>query len=276
MAEYWEINRANWDQRAPIHAASQTYDLQRLIDDPSILSGVVAFDAAALGDLTGLDVLHLQCHIGSDTVSLARLGARSITGLDVSPVSLEHARALARDCGIAEATFVESEVYGAVEALGGRQFDVVYSGVGAINWLPDIRRWAHVAAQLLRPGGLLHLRDGHPMLYAMDYRRDDELLVVAHPYFETVEPFVDDEAVTYTDGDASGITASLTHEWSHGLGETLQGIIDAGLAITRFDEHTVMEWKGLDWFVEAGDGRYALPDRRERLPLMFTVQARKR
>ena len=275
MTEYWEINRASWDQRAPVHAASQTYDLQRLIDDPAALSGVVAYDAVALGDLTGLDVLHLQCHIGTDTVSLARLGARSITGLDISPVSLEIARGLARDCGIAAARFVESEVYAAPDSLGGQQFDLVYSGVGAINWLPSISRWARVAANLVRPGGRVHLRDGHPMFYALDYRRGDEMLVVELPYFETAEPIIDDEPGTYTDGDTSGITANLSHEWNHGLGETVQALIDAGLTITRLDEHTEMEWKGLDWFVETREGRYALPDRRERVPLMFTVQAHK-
>ena len=273
MAEYWEINRANWDQRAAVHAASTTYDLQRLIDGPNAISGVVSHDAPYLGDLTGLDVCHLQCHIGTDTVSLAKLGARSITGLDVSPRSLEVARELATDCGIADATFVEAEVYDAVEALGGDRFDLVYSGVGAINWIPSISRWASVVARLLRPGGRVYLRDAHPMLYSIDHRRDDGVLVVEFAYFETVDPFVDDEPGTYTDGDHSPITSLLTHEWTHGLGETVQALIDAGLVITRLAEHTEAEWQALPSMVEIGDGQFALPERRERLPLMFTVEA---
>jgi SAM-dependent methyltransferase len=272
---YWEINRANWDQRAAVHASSQNYDLAGLIADPRRLSRVVRYDAPRLGDLTGLDVLHLQCHIGSDTVSLARLGARSITGLDVSANSLTVARSLASGCGITDATFVESEVYDAVEALDGATFDLVYTGVGALNWLPDIARWAGVVAQLLRPGGRLHLRDGHPMMYALEFTRADEQLVVNLPYFETVEPYVDDTPGTYTDGDASGITATLTHEWNHGLGETVQAVIDAGLTVTDLVEHREMPWKFVEWMVDTGDDTYVLPDGRDRLPLMFTLRAEK-
>lgn len=273
MGAYWEINRANWDQRAPVHAASDTYSLHRFVAEPTHLSGVVAFDADRLGDLSDLDVLHLQCHIGTDTVSLARLGARSITGVDVSPASLEVARRLAADCGIESARFVEANVYDAVDALAGATFDLVYTGVGALNWLPDIGAWARVVGSLLRRGGRLHLREGHPMMYTLDYTRDDQELVVRYPYFETAEPFIDETPGTYTDGDASGITATVTHEWNHGIGETVQAVIDAGLIITDLVEHTEMEWKFVEWLVETDTGRYALPDGRERLPLMYTLRA---
>ena len=163
---YVELNKANWNQRAPIHAASDSYNLARLIADPEARSNVIDYDAPHLGDLTGLDVLHLQCHIGTDTVSLSRLGARSITGLDFSVESLKVARRLAADCAI-EATFIESDVYSAVSALGGKTFDVVYSSVGALNWLPNVKTWAEVVATLLKPGGRLYLRDAHPMLYTL-------------------------------------------------------------------------------------------------------------
>jgi SAM-dependent methyltransferase len=275
MSDYLALNRANWDQRAAVHAASQTYDLARYVADPTAISGVVRFDADRLGDLTGLDVVHLQCHIGTDTVSLARLGAATITGLDLSPRSLDVARQLAADCGIADATFVESDVYRAVEALGAERFDLVYTGVGALNWLPSIERWAQVVAGLLRPGGRLFVRDGHPMWFTIDYQRPDDLLVVHHPYFEQVEPFVDDEPGTYTDGDTSSLTATTTHEWSHGIGETVQAVLDAGLVLTGLAEHTEMEWPGLPQMVPTDGGRYALPANPARLPLMFTLEARK-
>lgn len=275
MSEHLALNRANWDQRAEVHAASRTYDLARYVADPTAISGVVAFDAPRLGDLTGLDVVHLQCHIGTDTVSLARLGAASITGLDLSPRSLEIARRLATDCGIADATFVEADVLEAVEALGPARFDLVYTGVGALNWLPSVERWARAAAGLLRPGGRLFVRDGHPMWFTLDYQRDDELLVVRHAYFEQIEPFVDDEPGTYTDGDTSGLTATTTHEWGHGIGETVQAVLDAGLVLTGLTEHTEMEWQGLPQMVPTEGGRYALPHDRARLPLMFTLEARK-
>ena len=160
MADYRDVNRASWDERVPAHAASPDYAVARFTDDPAFLSGVVTFDLPRLGDIAGLDGVHLQCHIGTDTVSLARLGAR-MTGLDFSPAALEQGRRLAAATGL-EVDFVESDLYGAPEALGTERFDLVYTGIGAICWLPDIRRWAGVVATLLRPGGRLFMREGHP------------------------------------------------------------------------------------------------------------------
>ncbi|MBU4417590.1 MAG: class I SAM-dependent methyltransferase, partial [Actinobacteria bacterium] len=158
--DYLEINRANWDSRAPIHV--RHYGIEALLADPNALSDVVRFDLPRLGRLDGLEVLHLQCHIGTDTLSLARLGAASVTGLDLSPVSLAEARKLAATAG-ASIDYVQSDTYSAVAALG-RTFDLVYTGIGAICWLPSIQRWAQTVAALLRPGGRLFIRDGHPVL----------------------------------------------------------------------------------------------------------------
>ena len=147
MDESGAINQAIWDERAPAHAASPDYDVRRFVDDPDYLSEVVRFDLPRLGDIAGLRCVHLQCHIGTDTVSLARLGA-TVTGLDFSSASLAEARRLSAAAGT-PVEFVESDVYAAVEALGAEQFDLVYTGVGALNWLPDVRRWAGVVAGLL-------------------------------------------------------------------------------------------------------------------------------
>src|SRR5690606_23334592 len=127
-----------------------------------------------------------QCHIGHDTVSLARLGAR-MTGLDFSAPALAEARRLAGLAGV-EADFVEAELYDALTVLEPGSFDLVFTGVGALGWLPDIRGWARIVAALLRPGGRLFLREGHPMLWTLDETRDDDLLVVEYPYFESGGP----------------------------------------------------------------------------------------
>src|SRR3954454_16876455 len=158
MNDDWRsINLANWESRVPLHIGPDGYDLAGF-DDPDYLSDVVRYDRPRLGRLDGLDVVHLQCHLGTDTVSLARLGARSTTGLDFSPSALKEARALAARAG-GDVTFVEGDVYDAVGLLGGARFDLVYTGIGAICWLPDIRRWAEVVAGLLRPGGRLFMRE---------------------------------------------------------------------------------------------------------------------
>jgi SAM-dependent methyltransferase len=160
--DYLRLNRASWDERAPAHAASPDYAVQRFTDDPGFISDVVRFDLPLLGDVTGLTGVHLQCHIGTDTISLARLGA-SMTGLDFSAASLEQARAIATQVAT-PVDFVEGDVYAGVDLLGAERFDLVFTGIGALCWLPRIDEWAGVVAGLLRPGGRLFLREGHPML----------------------------------------------------------------------------------------------------------------
>lgn len=269
------INLRNWEDRVPIHAASQSYDLPGLIADPTRLSDVVRLDRDRIGDLRGLDVIHLQCHIGTDTLSLARLGAASVTGLDFSPSALAVARDLAQRAG-APITYVESEVYESATTLAGRNFDFVFTGTGAINWLPDIRGWARVVASLLRPGGTLHLHEGHPMLWTIDHERNDDLLAVRFPYFETIAPMEMAEGGTYTDGDTSKMTSVATVEWNHGLGEIVQAVIDAGLMITMLVELPYCEWLALPRLMEErSDGTNVVRDRPERLPLSYTLRAQK-
>src|ERR1022692_4971486 len=124
VEDYRTLNKARWDEGAPAHAASPDYAVERFAAEPGFLSHVVRFDLPLLGDIAGLRGVHLQCHIGTDTISLARLGA-SMTGLDFSSPAIEAARTLARDAG-ADVAFVESDLYAAAEALGPASFDLVY------------------------------------------------------------------------------------------------------------------------------------------------------
>lgn len=271
--DYLAVNRANWDERAAIHAASSDYGFDRLVADPTAISGVVTFDLPRLGRLDGLDVVHLQCHVGTDTVSLARLGARSVTGLDLSPASLAEARGLAERCGH-DIRFVESEVYEAEAALGAT-YDLVYTGIGALNWLPSIDHWAATVAALLRPGGRLFIRDGHPMLYAVPDLEHYESLSIELPYFEVPEPYVSDADTTYVETNER-LTNTTNVEWNHGIGEMLSAVLRHGMRITGFEEHRCIPWVALPGLMEhIGGGEYALVDRPERLPLSFTLQAEK-
>lgn len=275
MTDYRGVNRQMWDERAPAHAASPGYSVERFADDPAFLSYVVQFDRPRLGDLTGLRGVHLQCHIGTDTLSLARLGATTVTGYDFSPSALAVARKLAHDAGVA-IDYVEGELYDAVERLGGQRFDVVYTGTGALCWLPDVKGWAKVVAALLRPAGVLHIHEGHPVLWAIDHERDDGLLSIRFPYFETATPLLLEEPGTYTDGDPDAITHNATAEWNHGIGEVVQACIEAGLTITALHELQYCDWLALPDVMEItdSDGAARLRDGPERLPLSYTLQAR--
>jgi SAM-dependent methyltransferase len=273
VQDYRDINRASWDERAPAHAASPGYHVQRFIDDPAFISGVVRFDLPLLGEISGLRGVHLQCHIGTDTISLSRLGAR-MTGVDFSPASLDQARSLAARAGD-DVDFVESDVYDAALALGGEQFDLVFTGIGALCWLPSISRWAATVGALLRPGGRLFIREGHPMLWSLADSRPDGLLVVDHPYFETDEPTVWEDGGTYVETDAV-FTANTTHEWNHGMGEIVTALVDAGLQITGLVEHDSVPWEALPGLMTSDDrGEWRLTDRPWRLPASYTLEALK-
>ena len=271
MKDYRAVNLASWDERAPAHAASPDYDVARFADDPSFLSSVVQFDRALLGDISGLRGVHLQCHIGTDTISLARLGA-TMTGLDFSAAALAEARRLAARAGPA-VDFVEADVYDAVKVLGAGQFDLVFTGIGALCWLPSIRRWADVVSGLLRPGGRLFLREGHPMLWSLADTRPDGLLVVDNPYFERDEPTIWEEGGTYVATDVA-FTQNVTHEWNHGLGEIITALQAAGMGLTGLREHDSAPWEALPGQMERTDGgEWRLADRPWRLPCTYTLQA---
>jgi SAM-dependent methyltransferase len=274
MDRYARANLAGWDERAPAHAASPDYAFARFVEDPTYLSRVVRYDVPRLGDINGARGVHLQCHIGTDTLSLARLGAR-MTGLDFSPAALAEARRLSELAG-PPVDFVEAELYSAADVLDRAAFDLVFTGIGALCWLPDVRRWASVVADLLAPGGRLFIREGHPMLWTLDDERPDDLLVVDYPYFERAEPTQFDQQGTYVETDVT-FASTVSHEWNHGLGEIVTAVLDAGLELTMLVEHDTVPWEALPGHMDVvGDREWRLRDRPWRLPHSYTLQAVKR
>jgi SAM-dependent methyltransferase len=266
--EWRELNQACWDERVPIHVASDFSALEKFLGDPAA-SSLRPFEVDEVGDVAHRELVHLQCHFGMDTLSWARRGAR-VTGLDFSPQAIAAATEAAARAGLSDrARFVVADVYDAVEALGHRTFDIVYTGLGALNWLPDVRRWAEVAAALVAPGGFLYLAEFHPVHHVL---ADDDLTAV-NPYFHD-DPMVWDEPGTYADLTAD-TTANRTHEWTHGVGEVVSSVIDAGLVVEHLHEldHTLFpRWPFL---VRDESGAYRMPPDRPSLPLMYTLRARK-
>lgn len=271
--EQLEANHRNWDERTPVHLASRMYDVEGFIADSQRITSVVGLDLPEVaphlpgGSVTGLRLVHLQCHLGLDTLSWARLGAQ-VTGLDVSGASVAAAGEIAQRAGL-PARFVRSDVHDAAAALGER-YDVVYTGVGALVWLPDLPRWARVVADLLVPGGVLHLREDHPVLYALDAERTDGRLVLTRSYFDT-GAHRHDESATYTDGVAE-FTHPTTYEWAHTISDVVQALIDTGLRLTALREHRTVPWPALPGMVEAAGG-WALPQGGEPAPLSYSLTA---
>ncbi|MBO9046773.1 methyltransferase domain-containing protein [Curtobacterium flaccumfaciens pv. flaccumfaciens] len=263
-------NRANWDDRVPIHEGAYAIDA---LADPGHRSDVVREDLPALmpwlpnGSLAGLDVCHLQCHIGTDTVSLAREGAR-LTGVDFSPAALTSAAGLASRLGL-DVTWVETDVLDARAAVTG-DFDVVYTSIGTICWLPDLDRWAAQVAGLLRPGGVFFIRDGHPALYALDEDADE--LVTRYRYFPDGTAQQWDDAGTYV-GDGT-VANTRTFEWPHPLSEIVNALLGAGLRLRRLDEGRTLPWRFSTRMVETDTGSWAWPEHdRDRIPTTYTIVA---
>ena len=270
MDHFRATNLECWEERADVHAASPDYDVDLLATDPDLLSEVVRFDRPRLGAIEGLDVVHLQCHIGTDTVSLAKLGAVG-HGAGLLADALAQARDLAERAGPRRPLRRIGAVRGA--AALGTTYDLVYTGVGALNWLPDIAGWATVVAALLRPGGRLHLREGHPMLWSLEDPRPDGLLSVEYPYFEVAQPSTFDEPGTYVTTDHEFVH-NRTYEWNHGLGQIVTAVLDAGLSLTMLVEHDSVPWDALPGMMEhLGEGEFRLRDRPARLPHTYTLQA---
>ena len=271
MEAYFDTNRKNWDDRAAIHFKDEAggYRIEAFLAGADNLHDI---EDREIGDVRGKRIAHLQCHIGIDTLCLARRGA-SCVGLDFSPVSLEAARDLQKQTGL-DASFVEGNVYDAHQLIEGH-FDMVYVTWGAIGWLPDIARWARVVSSLLKPGGTLYLLEGHPSAMALNEKTPN----LEHGFdwrTPANKPIVENEVTTYT-GDTTPVTATTTHNWIHPLSDIINGLITAGLRLDYLNEHEELAWAFAPIMVPKEGKRrmWVLPEGFPKLPLAFSIKATK-
>lgn len=267
-------NRANWDERADVHRRSEMYEVDAFLADRDAVSSVVRNDLSVLSahlpenGIQGKSLLHLQCHIGTDTLSWARLGAVDVHGLDLSPNSLRHADRIARADG-RELTWVEGDARHA-SALIDRQFDLIVTSAGTIVWLPDLDGWARSINDLLAPGAVFVIRDDHPILGAMDF----EPWQITDDYLGGTGPRTYTDSGSYTDNSAGQITQATVHEWRHDLGEIIGSLLSAGLRIEAVHELPYMDWRAFPDLVPCPQG-WTLPTAAPRIPLNFAVVARR-
>ncbi|MCL2515693.1 MAG: class I SAM-dependent methyltransferase [Microbacteriaceae bacterium] len=271
-SDFVAANMRNWDERVADHVVA--YGAEAFADDPTAIWAGTEADLLAPfmpnGSFEGVEMVHLQCHIGLDTISFARRGA-AIVGTDLSSAAIAAATALSERAGTANASFVRCANEDAPEVLS-RQFDAVFTSVGVLTWLEDLDAWARAVCRLLRPGGVFLLYEGHPMMSAMEYERDDDLLVVGEPYFASGSPKRFDDGVTYA--SSTVMSNNVTYQWPHDLAEILTALLNAGLRIDAFAEHESIPWKALPSLVP-GDHGWVLPDGSPKIPLMFSVIARR-
>ena len=268
LKAYMESNRRSWNERTPVNARSPLYDIDGFKAGATSLCSI---ESEEMGDVVGRSLLHLQCHFGLDTMSWARLGADT-TGVDFSQKAVSLARSLAQELGI-DSEFVLSNVYDLPEVLS-REFDIVFTSYGALVWLPDLKRWAKVIAQFLRPGGFFYIVDFHPF---GDVFYDEEDATDLRPYYKYSDPADDPlefaPGPTYTDGSPK--LSSTTYQWNHSVGDILNSLISAGLTIEFFHEFHFAGYRALPMMEKGEDGWWRLKEGRDSVPLMFSLKATK-
>jgi len=265
MDTYLTANQALWNLWTPYHVASKFYNVEGFKAGNYRLDPVAL---AALGDVSGKSLLHLQCHFGLDTLSWARRGA-TVTGADFSAEAIEAARALASETGLA-ATFVCSNLYDLPQHLEG-QFDIVFTSQGVLGWLPDLAGWARVIAHFLKPGGLFAIVEAHPVVFMFDEQRTDAELRLRYPYFPQPTPLQEEETGSYAVPDAP--VQGVAYSWFHSLAEIFGALLHAGLRIVAFEEYPYMAWAFFPWMERRDDGYWQLPPGTGELPLMFSLRA---
>lgn len=255
-------NRALWDELLPIHVASSFYDVEGFKQGRTSLRQI---ELEELGDVAGKSLLHLQCHFGLDTLSWARLGAR-VTGVDLSPRSIDMARILAEQTGI-DATFHCASIYDAEKVLG-TTFDIVFTSYGALQWLPDIRRWAEVVSHFVNPAGTFYIVEFHPVIQVF---ADSETPLLDDSYFWRPEPVEWASNGTYAQPGAK--VSNRSYQWHHPLGDIVSALVDAGMTIEFLHEHPTVHEALRTWMVQDETGRWRAPH--DSLPVLFSLRAHK-
>ncbi|WP_411698590.1 class I SAM-dependent methyltransferase [Conyzicola sp.] len=273
--DWLDANRAQWDERVPLHVASEFYDQSKLRAGHGMLTPIDEAELASLfpDGLEGKRILHLQCHFGADTLALAQRGAE-VVGVDFSRPAIVQARALAVELDLADRSrFVIANIYDLRHTLPQPEsFDIVFTTWGTIGWLPDVAEWARIVEWFLKPGGTLYFADGHPAAWVLDGGAD-ELPALRYPYDSDGAPEVGDDIVDYAD-ESAVLDNTRTYEWPHPLSEIVTSLLAAGLTLDVLHEHYEIPWKMFGLLQPAGEGMFRWPDTKW-LPLALVIGAGK-
>ena len=267
--EYFEANRKNWDDRVEHHSKSKFYDLEKFKETKNSL---LRLEQKDLGDISGKKILHLQCHFGMDTLSLANQGA-IVTGVDFSGEAIELARSLSEELNI-PATFIQSNIYTLQERIT-EKFDIVFTSYGVLAWLPDLEGWAKLIHHCLKPDGFFYIIDGHPYGQIFDDKEKRELKF-GYSYFTEgkVERFND--GYTYA-CDTEVVKNKVNYQWTHPICSIINNLIGVGLRIEYFHEYPYSEFQAHPMLFKHDDGYFYFPPEFPiKTPLMFSIKASKK
>lgn len=265
MNVYLKANRKLWNRLTDVNAQSRFYDVEGFRQGKSSLKSI---ELDEVGDVNGKQLLHLQCHFGMDTLSWRRLGAE-VTGVDFSPTAIALAHELSREVGL-DASFIEADIYN-LPAVLDAQFDIVFASYGVLCWLPDLPAWAKVAAHFLKPGGVFHLIDAHPINNVFENERETTALDVRFSYFYEEVPRRGEGGEAYADRNEK--VEKVSFQWTHGLGDIVNALIQAGLVIEHLNEFPFCFYDHYPFLKLSPDGWYRFKDGVQSIPLTFSIKA---
>jgi SAM-dependent methyltransferase len=267
MDNYIKQNLKHWNEVTPIHAKSQSYDVEGFKKGRCTL---MPLEREEVGDVTGKSLLHLQCHFGLDTMSWARLGAK-VTGVDFSDKAIELAKSLSQRLGI-DAHFICSDIYDLPKLLK-ENFDIVFTSNGVLCWLPDLLGWAKIIARFLKPGGFFYILESHPVTNVFEDGKDTKKLKARYSYFHSPQPTKWVPEGTYADKEAE--VSNPTFEWTHPLSDIINSLISAGLTIDFLHEFPYLNWDCFPFMEKDKEGLWRFKEGKETIPLMFSLKAAK-
>ncbi len=257
--DYLFTNKALWDEKTKHHIGSAFYKMDAFLQGASSLNDI---ELGLLGDVSGKKILHLQCHFGQDTLSLALLGAK-VTGVDFSDAAIGKARELTKELGL-DARFICTDIYSLPDVLN-EQFDIVFTSYGVLGWLPDMKKWAEVVGQYIKPSGIFVLVEFHPVVWMFN----PDFSAVQYSYFNK-ETIIETNSGTYAAKDADIIMTEIG--WNHNLGEVLQHLIEVGLCIIEFREYDTSPYPCFANMVEIKPGGFQIKGMEGKLPLVYAVK----
>jgi 2-polyprenyl-3-methyl-5-hydroxy-6-metoxy-1,4-benzoquinol methylase len=263
IPDYININKETWNKKTAVHVASDFYNNEAFLNGKSSLN---SFEIDLLGDVSHKKILHLQCHFGQDTLSLARLGAK-VTGIDFSDQAIEKAKKYSKQLDL-DATFICCDVYDTPNYLD-EKFDIVFTSYGTIGWLPDMDKWAAIVSHFLKPGGTFVFVDFHPVVWMFD----DDFKEVFYNYFKS-EPIIEEETGTYADKKASLIQKTIS--WNHSISEVVNALIENGLTIHLLNEYDYSPYNCFNGMEEFETGKFRIQTFGNKIPMVYSIMASKK
>lgn len=259
--KYKELNQQAWNNKVESHFNSGFYDMKSFLAGNTSINSI---ELEMLGDISGKSILHLQCHFGQDTLSLARMGA-SVTGVDLSDVAIEKAKQLADELNI-DANFVCCDIYDLPNHLDDN-FDIVFTSYGTIGWFPDLDKWAYLISNYLKPDGRFIFVDFHPFVWMYDRN----FTKFEYSYFNK-EPIIETEKGTYADRDAD--LEQTTVGWNHSISEVVNSLIKHGIQILALDEFDYSPYNCFNKMIEFEPKKYRIESFGDKLPLVYAIEGR--